>query len=360
MSRLGKGGVAAIAAAVTAAVLAQGATAVVSLKADYQFHNNRASSVPGAPDLVDLGGGNAFATESVGGCATRVLTFPQGNGLQGDTSSVVPSSLETIVLDFRFADVSSYRRLIAGANGPLADTGLYVHNGKLDWYDASEAVPDNEGAPAIAANDHVEVSLIQKVHPMGMDQLIGFVNGVQQFDYRSMFRVGLQPILFQDEANEESAGAVSRVRIYDNGVTPAEVGDIYNASVLGSPSSCPAASASAAGKPKARRGPGGAIVVDTGVTAGCPDTAIDCTGTASVNGAAAKKSKGSNIDSSSFTVLSGQSQAVTVTLTKKGKKLLRKNGKLKVTTTVSATGPNGKPVSAGTAGKIKPPKAKKK
>jgi hypothetical protein len=50
---------------------------------------------------------------------------------------------------------------------------------------------------------------------------------------------------------------------------------------------------------------------------------------------------------------------VTVALSRKGKKLLRKKGKLKVTATVSVTGPNGKPVTAKTAGKIKAPKRKR-
>ena len=358
MSRLFKGWGALAATTFVAALLAQGAGAVVTLKADYQFRDSHSSFVPGAPDLVDLGSGNGFATEQVGGCSTRVLTFPQGNGLQADTSSFIPNALETIVFDFRLADVSSYRRLIGGVSGPSTDTGLYVHDGKLDWFETG--APDNEGPSAvIAANQYAEVALMQFIPMSGMYQLVGFVNGVQQFSYHSQFKVLAQASLFKDNdpphGGEESAGAVSRVRFYDNGLTPAEVSAIYADSVLSNPAACPAASATVTGKPRATKNSYG-VYVDAGVLASCPDTGVECSGTVSVTGPGAKKSKKARLGSTTFTLGSGKSLAATVKLGKRGRKLLASRGKLKVTASVAVTGPNGKPVSAQTAGKIKAPR----
>jgi hypothetical protein len=357
MSRLFKGCGALAATTFVAALFAQGAWAVVTLKADYQFHDSHSSFVPGAPDLVDLGSGNGFATEQVGGCSTRVLTFPQGNGLQADTSSFVSNALETIVLDFRLADVSSYRRLIAGVTGPSTDTGLYVHGGRLDWFETG--APDNEGAPLLADNAYAEVALTQFIPMSGMYQLVGFVNGVQQFSYHSQFKVIAQPSLFKDNAppheGEESTGAVFRVRFYADGLTPAEVGAIYADSVLSNPAACPAASAKVTGKPRATKNSYG-VYVDAGVLASCPDTGVECSGTVSVKGSGAKKSKKATLGSTTFTLGSGKSLAATVKLGKRGRKLLASRGKLKVMASVAVTGPNGKPVSAQTAGKIKAPR----
>jgi hypothetical protein len=211
----------------------------------------------------------------------------------------------------------------------------------------------------LANNVPAEVAFMQFVPMSGMYQLVGFVNGVQQFSYHSQFRVTAQPRLFKDNdppgmTGEESAGAVSRVRFYADGLTPADVTDIYNASVLGNPSSCPAASASATGKPKATKA-GGSVLIDTGIQGTCPDTGVDCNGTASVAGVGAKKSKASVLSSASFTVPSGKTQEVIFRLRKRGKKLLRERGKLKVTASVSLTGPNGKPVTVQTRGKLRYP-----
>ena len=74
----------------TTAVFAQAARAAPAPVADYQLHNSLLSSVPGAPPINDIGSGNAFATETINGCATRVRTFPLHNGLGADMSAPKP------------------------------------------------------------------------------------------------------------------------------------------------------------------------------------------------------------------------------------------------------------------------------
>jgi hypothetical protein len=97
-------------------------------------------------------------------------------------------------------------------------------------------------------------------------------------------------------------------------------------------------------------------VVDTGVVASCPDAAVVCDGSASVTGPGAKRSKkGSALASAPLNVSPGTSQSVTLVLGKRGKKLLLKRGKLKITATVSITGPNGKPAQVSTHGKVRQP-----
>jgi hypothetical protein len=360
MSRLREGWGVLAATALVVAVVAQGASAAPAPVADYQFHDNRSSSVPGAPGITDVGSGNTFVTEGVAGCSTRALAFPQHNGLSLDTSGLrtgFPIS-ETIVIDFRLADVSGYRRLIQTAD-TTDDSGLYVRAGRLDWYDAGTG--SHEGGPVIAPDTDVEVALIQSaiLDRWGM---FGFVNGVQQFNFTSDFEVGPQLRLFKDNQGgvEDSAGAVFRVRFWKTSLVPADIPAIYSASLLGNPSSCPGAEAKANRKPRAVVSAYGGVSVDTGITAACPDAGVICSVDISVTGGGAKKSKSSVLASGHVDLPAGISQSATIVLNKRGKKLLLKRGKAKITATVSATGPNGKPAIATSSGKVKQPHSKKR
>jgi hypothetical protein len=355
MSRLREGWGVLAATAMVVAVVAQDAAAAPAPVADYQFHDNRTSSVAGAPEIADLGSGNTFATENVAGCSTRALAFPQHNGLSLDTSGLRtgPQFDETIVIDFRLADVSSYRRLIQTAD-TTSDSGLYIRDGRLDWYDAGTG--SHEGGPVIAPGTDVEVTLVQ-IAILSKWTMYGFVNGVQQFNFTSDFEVGPQLRLFKDNQGgvEDSAGAVFRVRFWNDSLALTDIPGIYSASLLGNPSLCAAASASATGKPRASNTSYGPVI-KSGVVGACPDAGILCTGTALVRGTGAKKSKrGPVLASTDLAIASGTSQPISVAFTKRGVKVLRKRHKLRVTASVSLTGPNGKPVTVTTTGRIKQP-----
>lgn len=213
---------------VAAAVLGLSATAGAAgtLKADYGFEGNNSSSVGGAPDLANLGASNTIATESVGGCSTQVLTFPEDNGLSLDTSGgLTPQDRYTVMMQLRLAGLGSpYVRLLAfdGANPPGVDEGLYLNAGKLDFFDN---FVDHEGAtPAVAAGQYAEVALTRS----SAAEVVGYVNGVHQFSYDDSgndvgFLSNNAIVFFRDDGFEESAGAVARIRVYDDALTAAEV-----------------------------------------------------------------------------------------------------------------------------------------
>jgi hypothetical protein len=123
---------------VLAALAALGCSApagAATLKAEYQLQGSRASAVAGAADLLDLGPGNQFAAESVGGLARQVLAFPSGGGMSLATADLVDSRSFSVVMVFRLATVSGYRRLL-DLSGGSSDSGLYVLNGRLVLYNA--------------------------------------------------------------------------------------------------------------------------------------------------------------------------------------------------------------------------------
>jgi hypothetical protein len=108
---------------------------------------------------------------------------------------------------------------------------------------------------------------------------------------------------------------------------------------------------SVTGKPRALNNAYGGLAVETGVAAACPDGTLVCTGTALITGSGAKKA--TLLASSPVYVAPGISQPVTITLAKRGQKLLLDKGKLKIAISVSLTGPDGQAVTAANGGTIK-------
>ncbi len=191
-----------------------------TLKADYQFNYSRASSVGGALALTDIGTGtNRFADESVDGTIRPVLTFPQNNGLQlSPTTNTISSGSYSIVMLFRFNDVSSYKRIIDFKNG-TSDRGLYNYSGKLHFYSSATG-----NTTAIAAGTYVQVVLTRDA----LKNVVGYLNGVQEFSFADTGDDALIDAadtlrFFKDDGGESSAGAVARIRLYDGALTANEV-----------------------------------------------------------------------------------------------------------------------------------------
>jgi len=208
---------AALAAAVTAlalAILAQGA-AGATLVADYRFQDTLSSSVPGPSDPINLGSGNTFATETVGCSPTRVLTFPKHNGLQLNTSAAGPANYSIVVL-FRFANVSGYERILNFATG--ATTGSMYTTGH--WiFSKTAGTPKGRPCSPPTATWRVAFTRAQ-VGPVDLGD--GYVNGAAQFEAgvgSEADPAGNQLILFRDDGAEDSAGAVSRIRVYSGVLT---------------------------------------------------------------------------------------------------------------------------------------------
>ena len=166
-----------------AAMLLATADADAVLRADYRFQGTLTSSVAGAPALTNFGAGNGFATESINGGSQPVLTFPQGGGVSLPTvNTIVPGNTYSLAMFVRLVDVSGYRKYVDFKNR-TSDNGVYVLDGALNFYNFATGTT----AP-IAAN-------------------------VLNFFLDDSVTTG----------GEASAGAVARLQVYDNALTPAEV-----------------------------------------------------------------------------------------------------------------------------------------
>jgi hypothetical protein len=216
----------------SAAALASPASGV-TLKGDYQLEGNHSSSAAcaSAPNLVDVGeaaGLNTFATEIVNGSTNGVLTFPEGNGVNLNTQSILPRDRFTVIMQFRLTRVASgtgyVSLLVSDTDPPTNDSGLYVHEGSLDIYDDKAATRDHEEAsPSVAPGTYIEVALTRN----GAGQLNVYANGALRISYED---VNASAALltnaiefFRENGTEESAGAVARIRVYDDALSPAQV-----------------------------------------------------------------------------------------------------------------------------------------
>jgi hypothetical protein len=200
-----------------------------ALVADYQFNNNLQSSVGSPPDLQNIGGGNSFVTDTVNGQSRPVLQFPMGGGvLLTPTSGVIANGIYTIVVLFRFDEVGFGYKRIVSFKSPIEDTGLYSNNftsfttAELTFHDSSAT--DHFGtSPVIRAATYVQVVLTRD----GSGTMVGYADGAQQFTFVDTSNdgviVGDTLRFFKDDIDEESAGAVARIALFDTALTAAEV-----------------------------------------------------------------------------------------------------------------------------------------
>ena len=162
--------------------------------------NNTYADANGGPSLTPDGG-----TLSSAGYA-----FGKDQGLT--LNSGINATNYSVDLTFSLTDLGGYRKLVDFGNlGP--DTGLYLLNGQLDFYNVTGAV-----GPVVAANQSVEV-LLTRDGVTG--QVTGSVNGVQQFSFLdtgniAVFNAPNSVIhFFEDDAatggNEASGGTVTRI-----------------------------------------------------------------------------------------------------------------------------------------------------
>ena len=219
--------VAAIAGALTAIALVPGIAAAKLVVADYRFDDSLSSSVGGANSLANVGPGNEFATETVRGESDRVLMFPQGSGLSLVDPGLVPNDDYSVVLAFRFADLTGNYDRILDTNGE-EDHGLYRHLGSLDFHD-SESVNHEGPSGTIEANEYVEVGFTRD----SGERIAGYANGVEQFHYTDLNAdenalIGSDGLrFFLDDGGEEAPGAVARIRLFDRALSAAQVRRVF-------------------------------------------------------------------------------------------------------------------------------------
>lgn len=219
--------VAALVAALGVIALAPGIAAAKVVVADYRFNDSLSSSVGGANALTNVGLGNAFLTETVRGKPDRVLAFPQGNGLSLVDPGLVPNDNYSVVLAFRFADLTGNYDRILDTNGE-ADHGLYRHLGALAFHDSESN--NHEGPSGVfEAGEYLEVGFTRDSD----ERIAGYVNGDRQFRYTDMNAEenallgpdGLR--FFLDDGGEQAPGAVARIRVFDRALSAAEVRRVF-------------------------------------------------------------------------------------------------------------------------------------
>ena len=233
--RLGSilGGIAAL-----AALLSVPAASAATLIGDYQLQGTRSSSSGPGAALADLGAGvNSFQSDMVMGVSRQVLAFPQHNGLRLNPTGITASTY-SVVATFRLADVSSYKRILDSTNG-TSDSGFYAHTGKADYYDNGT---DYESPAALLFNNaYATVAITQVSPPVGSALSSIYVNGSLAAQHGSAFPVlGDTLRFFKDNVsggsvNEDSAGAVSCIRVYNSALTGAEVAAIGASPICSAP-----------------------------------------------------------------------------------------------------------------------------
>ena len=192
-----------------------------TLKADYQFQGNLNSSVAGAPAMTNLtgsGGANSFASDTVDGYSRQTLHFPFDSGLAVNTSgTLIPNGSYTIVILFRFDQITSYRR-VASFDNRTSDNGAYVQDGRLEF--------ENTANPPFAQDTYIQVVIVRN----GAGTVTAYRDGLQRVNQPDggSFQITGANILsfFQDDiefGGEASAGNVARIRLYDAPMTTAQV-----------------------------------------------------------------------------------------------------------------------------------------
>jgi hypothetical protein len=158
-----------------------------------------------------------------------VLVFPKGNGLKVQTKGLIPSTHYSVVIQLRLvtAGKPKYARIL---NPTLPaddnDNGLYLYNRHLVWYDGGS----NAGkASTVAPKKYVEVAFTRneggKLHVYANGQPdISYADG----DEQAVIQNHLLRFFVDNSNDEESKGAVSRIRLYNDALTAKKVKRIYD------------------------------------------------------------------------------------------------------------------------------------
>jgi Concanavalin A-like lectin/glucanases superfamily len=335
-----------------------------TLRAEYRFQGNLSSEIAAAPDLADIGQGNSFASERIPGLGLQqVLRFPEGNGLSLATRGLVDPNNNSVVVVFRLADTHGYRRILDFAGG-VSDIGLYNLDGRVALY-GTHSTSKN----VVLNNSYAEIAVTNSAAAGGSEEVTAYLNGteVAAGNASEGFDLGSGQLrFFRDNATgaypgEESSGAVSCILVYDGTLSAREVSQVAGDLTL-----CPApkpvpgrAKAEVTGKPKATRSRR-SIKVDTGLTVSCPIGTTACPASGRVSATRTSRrapaSMGEGLGTVRLTVRPGESRNVQVELSKRGAKVLRDAGALKVMVSAKITA-NGRTVRAQLVGRLVAPRS---
>jgi Concanavalin A-like lectin/glucanases superfamily len=213
-------------------VIAPSASAA-TLIGNYQFQGTTSSSGPG-PSLTAIDTGNTFQQDTVMGVSRKVLAFPEGSGLQMAPALITGDYSE--VATFRLDATSGYRRIFDSTNG--GNAGLYDYSGMLDFFDAGDVDHYSGPAALLSDNTYATVALVVGGSPASISS---YVNGAFALQFAGAYPLTADTLrFFKDDAFEQSAGAVSCIRIYSGALSQAEVAAIGASPTCAAPSAPPA------------------------------------------------------------------------------------------------------------------------
>lgn len=190
--------------------------------ADYRFENSLADSVGAATKLSAIGAhATGFTDEAVLGQTRPVLTFDRGSGLKLTPASAAIGSEFTIELVFRFDRLDGYVKIVDFYDA-TDDSGLYSLDGRMGFWPVTAGF----GA-ALEADSYAHVVLTRDA----TDNVVAYVDGARQLSFHDTGDLAVIDAndtlrLFSDDTvttNEDSGGAVSRIRLYDGPLSANDV-----------------------------------------------------------------------------------------------------------------------------------------
>ncbi len=175
----------------------------------YDFNNSLADA-NGGPSMVS-NGGTLGATE---------YTFGAGQGPTVNNALANPAEY-TVEMRFKFTNLSGYRNILNFTNAP-GDTALFVTGGQMDIYAlgvSSSTVDMVTGQVHRVVMTRNAATKVCKVYVDGLQRVSGL-------DVDGLYVSGTAGAMnfFRDNSGEHSAGSVDQIRIYNEVLTPAQVG----------------------------------------------------------------------------------------------------------------------------------------
>lgn len=192
--------------------------------ADYLFNGTLDDSLGIAPPLTALvPEDGSYVTETLGGVADTGRTFSEGTGFELPVAGLLANDEYTIAIVFEFDDTAAWAKII-DAVARASDTGLYANANRLTLYPTDETSAD-----LFDANTYRQVVVTRDA----AGSYVCYVDGVVQFTYDDsatgygrISSENLLAFLRDDEMtlnNENSAGTVLRIRLFDTALDAAAV-----------------------------------------------------------------------------------------------------------------------------------------
>jgi hypothetical protein len=203
------------------ALLLASAIAPAAEVADYRLDNTFQSAIPGAPALQELQpSGGAFVNDDrINRIAWR---FPAGSGLVMNVAGLVDSEYSLLIQLRSGLDVA-YMKLV-DTSDRQADYGLYFSFDDLSFYPHAFGDDNTLLTP--------DVYYTVAVTRAAGGEYIGYVDGVERFRFQDTDGESRIPPsglvhLFRDDVatndEENSQGAVARIRVFDTALSSLEI-----------------------------------------------------------------------------------------------------------------------------------------